>query len=74
MAVVTLTILGSTKELIEYHVLDDSLFQRSRLQIAESEKLLSISDAEFQSFDALQRSNLMSRFVFKSTGAGPDVK
>lgn len=71
MAVVTLTALGTTKELVEYHMLDDSLFVRPRLQVPEPEKLLSIKDVEFQSFDALQRSNLLSGVVVKGTGVGP---
>jgi hypothetical protein len=59
MAVVALTILGTTKELIEFHVLDDSLFVRPGIAINDQDRLFSISDAEFQTFDALQRSNLV---------------
>jgi hypothetical protein len=65
-AVVSLTILGPTKELIEYHVLDDSLFLRSRLQITEPQKLLAIPDAEFETFDTLQRSNLLAQFTLEA--------
>ncbi len=61
-AVVSVTIFGATKELVEYHVLDDSLFLRPRIQIKDAEKLLSISDEEFRRFDALQRSNLVVEF------------
>lgn len=59
MAVVTLTILGCTKELIEFHILDDALFVRPAIRITDQAKLLSIPDPEFQTFDALQRSNLV---------------
>jgi hypothetical protein len=63
--VVSLTIFGATKELVEYHVLDDSLFLRPRIQIQikDLEKLLAIPDEEFRGFDALQRSNLLFQFT-----------
>jgi hypothetical protein len=62
-AVVTVTIFGATKELVEYHVLDDSLFLRPRIEIKDPEELLAIPDDEFRAFDALQRSNLVVRFA-----------
>jgi len=62
-AVVTVTVFGATKELVEYHVLDDSLFLRRRIAIPNAEKLLAIPDEEFRKFDALQRSNLFVRFT-----------
>ena len=62
-AVVSVTISGATKELVEYHVYDDSLFLRPRIQIKDAEKLLAISDEEFRKLDALQRSNLVVQFT-----------
>ena len=62
--VVSVTVFGATKELVEYHVLDDSLFLRPRIQVKDSEKLVAISDEEFRKFDMLQRSNLL----FQATG------
>lgn len=62
-AVVAVTILGTTKELVELRVLDDSLFVRPKLQIKESEKLLAITDDEFRTLSATQRSNLVVRFT-----------
>lgn len=73
MAVVTLTILGATKELIEFHILDDTLFLRPGIRINDQEKLLSIPDAEFQAFDALQRSNFVLRYGGQASGAIPPV-
>jgi hypothetical protein len=67
--VVTLTILGTTKELTEFHVLDDSLFLRPRITIGGQARLCAMPDAEFQSLDALQRSNL----VFQCTTATPET-
>lgn len=61
MAVVSLTVLGTTKELVELHVLDDKLFSRPRIKIFDQDKLLSLSDAQFQAFDSAQRSNLVMR-------------
>lgn len=68
-AVVTVTVFGATKELVEYHVLDNSLFLRPRIQIKDAEKLLSIPDEEFRSFDAVQRSNLVAQFTARGEGA-----
>lgn len=54
-----MTIFGATKELVEYHVLDDSLFLRPRIVIKNAEKLLSIPDEEFAKWTTVQRSNLV---------------
>ena len=62
-AVVSVTVFGATKELVESHVLDDSLFLRPRIRIKDPEKLLAIPDEEFRRFDAMQRSNLVVRFT-----------
>lgn len=62
-AVISMTISGITKELLAFHLLDDSLFLRPKIQINEPEKLLLIKDEDFKKFDNLQRSNL----VFQAT-------
>lgn len=64
-AVVSVTIFGATKELVEYHVFDDSLFLRPRLHIKELDKLLAISDNQFQQMSPLQRSNLVTQSAAK---------
>ena len=68
-AAVALTVFGATKELLEYHVYDDSLFSRPALQIKGRDKLLSISEAEFGTFDATKRSNLVLQFTGTMTNA-----
>jgi hypothetical protein len=60
---VTMTLFGPTKELIEFHLLNDSLMLRPTLEIKEFEKLLAITDAVFYQFDDSQRSNLVSQFA-----------
>lgn len=64
--VVRVTIFGATKELVNYLVLDDSLFLRPRIAIKDAEKLLAIPDDEFRRYDSNQRSNLIVQF-----GANP---
>ena len=71
MAVVTLTILGSTKELVEFHILDDTLFLRPGIKINDQDRLLAVPDAEFQAFDATQLSNLVIRHGGQASGAIP---
>lgn len=71
MAVVTVTILGSSKELVEYHVLDDTLFTSPRITITDQTTLLAIPDSEFQTFTALQRSNLVFQSVTAAGQASP---
>lgn len=73
MAVVTMTIYGPTKELVEFHILDDSLFISPRITINDHDKLLSISDAEFQVLDALQRTNLVTRFGSRQRDAEASI-
>jgi hypothetical protein len=70
-AVVTLTILGTTKELIEYHLLDDSLFARPAIRIPEPQRLLSLPDSEFQQYNAQQRSNLLAQVTAAVPSASP---
>jgi hypothetical protein len=62
-AVVSVAVFGATKELVESHVLDDSLFLRPRIRVKDPEKLLAIPDEEFRKFDAMQRSNLVVQFT-----------
>ena len=62
---VTMTVFGPTKELIEYHLLDDSLMLLPKLEIKDAEKLLNIPDEEFHQYDDFQRSNLVSQFTVK---------
>lgn len=59
----TMTIFGPTKQLMEYHLFDDSLMLTPKLAVRDSEKLLAITDAQFQQFDEMQKSNLVSEFV-----------
>jgi len=61
----TMTVFGPTKELIEYHLFDDSLMLLPKLKIEDSDKLLDIPDEEFYQYDDLQRSNLVSQFTIK---------
>lgn len=62
MPVVTVTVLGTTKEVVEHHVLDDTVFRTPPLRIVERDHLLSISDKEFRSYSTAQQSNLVARF------------
>lgn len=68
-----MTIYGPTKELVEFHILDDSLFISPRITINDHDKLLSISDAEFQVLDALQRTNLVTRFGSRQRDAEASI-
>ena len=61
-AIVSLTISGVTKELLVYHMLDDSLASEPPIAIKDRDKLLAISDEEFQEYDAVQRSNVVVQF------------
>ena len=65
--IVAVTVFGARKELVEYHVLDDALFLRPRIEIRNVEKLLSIEDRSFQVFSLLEKSNLLSEFVVDQT-------
>lgn len=60
--IVSITLSGITKELLEYHNLDDSLMLNARIEIREPQRLLAISDAAFQAMNTLQRSNLVMEF------------
>jgi len=62
---VTMTIFGPTKELIEYHLMDDALMLRPKLEIKNAEQLLTISNEVFNAFDETQKSNLVGQFSRK---------
>lgn len=62
MPAVTMTIFGPTKELIEYHLLDNSLMLRPKLEVKDFEKLLAITNAQFYKFNDTQQSNLVRQF------------
>ncbi|HEY5296738.1 MAG TPA: hypothetical protein VIK59_02325 [Verrucomicrobiae bacterium] len=59
----TMTVFGPTKQLIEYHLLDDALMLRPKLSVKDPKTLLSITNAEFDKFDETQRSNLIKQFA-----------
>jgi hypothetical protein len=59
----TMTIFGPTKELIEYHLFDDALMLRPKLEITGAEKLLAIPDETFRQFDETQKNNLLEQFA-----------
>ncbi|HVV02497.1 MAG TPA: hypothetical protein VHH88_14105 [Verrucomicrobiae bacterium] len=61
-AVVTMTVSGAAKELVDYHIMDDSLVLTPRIGIRHSRKLLAISDEDFQKLDPQPRSSLVSQF------------
>lgn len=63
--IVSITLSGVTKELIEYHNLDDSLMLNPPIKILEQTALLAVSDSEFQTFSPVQRTNLLRRFGLK---------
>lgn len=59
----TLTIFGPTKELVEYHLYDDSLMLRPKLAVKDPEKLLAIPDAKFDGLNEVQKSSLVMKFT-----------
>jgi hypothetical protein len=63
---ITVTIFGPTKELIEYHLMDDSLMLRPKLAVQNSEMLLSITNEAFDKFNEAQRNNLVKQFGVQS--------
>ncbi|MGH7975380.1 MAG: hypothetical protein ACREC8_01825 [Limisphaerales bacterium] len=60
----TMTIFGPTKELIEYHLFDDSLMLRPKLDLLNAEKLLEIPDEDFKKMDQTQRDDLVKKYGF----------
>jgi hypothetical protein len=63
----TMTIFGPTKELVEFHMMDDAFVSKPKIFLADSEKLLAIPNATFNGFSDMERSNLVLQF----TGAKP---
>ncbi len=63
MPAVTMTIFGPTKELIEYHLLDDSLMLRQKIKIENVDKLLAIPDSDFKQYDEAQGNDLIKQFM-----------
>lgn len=61
-----MTVFGPTKELIEYHLFDDALMLRPKLEIKDAEKLLTISNEVFYKFNEMQKSNFIEQFTPKS--------
>ena len=63
MPAVTMAIFGPTKELIEYHLLDDSLMLRPKIEIKDVDKLLAIPDSDFKQYDEAQGNDLVRQFA-----------
>ena len=59
----TVTVSGVTKELLEYHNLDDSLMLNPQIAMKEPQMLLSIPDERLKQMDLLERYNLLSEFT-----------
>jgi hypothetical protein len=53
---------GVTKDVLEYHNLDDSLMLNPRIEIRDPRKLLAVPDEDFQKLDSSQRSTLVPEF------------
>jgi acid stress-induced BolA-like protein IbaG/YrbA len=63
MPAVTMTIFGPTKELIEYHLFDDALMLRPKLEIKDFEKLLAIPNSDFKQYTKSQCDDLVKQFM-----------
>ncbi|MGH7990997.1 MAG: hypothetical protein ACREDS_12510 [Limisphaerales bacterium] len=63
MPAATMTIFGPTKELIEYHLFDDSLMLRPKLKVKDVDKLLAIPDSDFKQYTQSQRDDLVKQFM-----------
>ncbi len=61
--VVKIVVSGIDKQMLEYHVYDDSLFLLQKIQFNAPEKLLAIPDDDFRSYNTLQRSNLVRSYA-----------
>ncbi|HVU27958.1 MAG TPA: hypothetical protein VHG71_09510 [Verrucomicrobiae bacterium] len=59
-----MTIFGPTKELVEYHLYDDSLMMRPKLDLINTEKLLQIPDSEFKQYTQAQKDDLVKKYGF----------
>ncbi len=60
--VVKVTVSGITREMWEYHVYAEQLTGIPRIAVKHLAEVLSIPDAEFGGYDALQRSNFVERY------------
>jgi hypothetical protein len=69
MPLMSVTVFGPTKELIEMHVLDAPRVGGVRQPIKDVEKLLAIPDQEFTGYDDLSKSNLVAQF----SNSGPSA-
>jgi hypothetical protein len=58
-----MTIWGTTKELVEFHMIDDAFFLKPKIQVPDSEKLLAIPNKKFKIFSSVERSNLVTQAV-----------
>lgn len=63
MPAVSMIVFGPTKELVEFHMIDDTFVSKPKIQIPDSEKLLAISDEKFKGFSDTERSNLITQAV-----------
>ncbi|MGH7976031.1 MAG: hypothetical protein ACREC8_05170 [Limisphaerales bacterium] len=63
MPAVTMTVFSPTKELIEYHLLDDSLMLRPKIEIKDVDKLLAIPDSDFKQYSQSHRDDLVKQFM-----------
>jgi hypothetical protein len=59
----TMTIFGPSKELIEYHLYQDDLMLRPKLDVKDQDKLLDIPDSDFKQYSDSQRSDLVKQFA-----------
>ncbi|HVU27961.1 MAG TPA: hypothetical protein VHG71_09525 [Verrucomicrobiae bacterium] len=61
---VSMTIFGPTKELAEYHLMDNSLMKKPKLDLINTEKLLQIPDSEFRKYTPAQKDELVKKYGF----------
>jgi hypothetical protein len=60
--VVQITVSGINKEMLEYHVYSEQLFDTQPIVIADFEKIAVIKDEEFKAYDDRQLSNFVAQF------------
>jgi hypothetical protein len=60
--VVRVTVSGATKEMLEYHVYSEQLFTFESIAVKDLEKVMNVSDQEFQSYSDLQLSNFVAEY------------
>ncbi len=59
----TMLIFGPTKELVEFHMIDDAFVSKLKISIPNLEKLLAIPDEKFKGFSDTERSNLVKQAI-----------